>query len=101
LNSISEIPASALTGFGNPVRHTSENIAGALSGSHETVGIPQMPAAPEVLEFDPVHLLIEDSVGDIPPEINDFFDKLLDPFASGHTHGAEERGEPELQPCVC
>jgi len=54
-----------------------------------------------VMEFDPVHLLIEDSVGDIPPEINDFFDKLLDPFASGHTHGAEERGEPELQPCVC
>jgi len=60
-----------------------------------------LPAALEVMEFDPVHLLIEDSVGDIPPEINDFFDKLLDPFASGHTHGAEERGEPELQPCVC
>ena len=53
------------------------------------------------MEFDPVHLLIEDSVGEIPPEIIDFFDKLLDPFATGHTRGAEERGEPELQPCVC
>lgn len=76
-----------------------------MSGSHAVASpsaFRRLPARQSaVMEFDPVHLLIEDSVGDIPPEINDFFDKLLDPFASGHTHGAEERGEPELQPCVC
>lgn len=100
------IPASALTGYGNAVRHNFLKIAvrkrpGRTRPSAFTLYYLEEARRRLLMEFDPVHLLIEDSVGDIPPEINDFFDKLLDPFASGHTHGAEERGEPELQPCVC
>ncbi len=57
---------------------------------------------PETMEFDPVHLLIEDSVGESPAEINEFIDKLYAPFGMlPATQGAESQGGTRrLQLCA-